>query len=215
MTDQARTREDIAQALPRLSDGEKLLLQVHLEEYRALMARNTSALQWQWALIPAAVIFLGLVANSWDRLDHRLLAWSSVAAVQAAMILASHLGWDLYGVIDYIETDLRRCVQGLLYRAMQPPQEVRFWGYEVYRTRQRGTRPLWWEWTSVGCAPILVCVIAATRRPFSAWDWCGLIVNVLLLTFLVYKTWSMVSLRARWSGSLRQQLGEGTAKNEA
>ncbi len=197
--------EDAAR-MPPVSEARKLVLQVHLNEYQALMARNTSSMHWQWLLIPAAVVFLSLTANVWDRIDHRLLVWGATMAIQTAIVLANKLGWDQYNNIVYIETDLRLRIQEILGRGLQGSRGVSFWGYELYLMHQRGDHPLWWECTSASLAPILIVLAVVTSYPFTPWDWCGLVLNLLLLAFLVYKTLSMVKLRWKWCESLREHV---------
>jgi hypothetical protein len=203
MTMQSHPREDSGQELQRRTEADRLVLQAHLAEYKVLKARNTATMQWSWALIPAALVFLGLVCNAWQLMDHRLLVWGAAAGIQVIVLISVYQAYDHCMNIAYIETDLHDAVTKLLRRASPGVLAGSFWDYEAYNARTRGEYALWWEWMPVVFLPVLVTVVTLMTVSFSLWDWRGFAVNLLILALATRKTLGVKRARKTWYGGLQ------------
>ena len=196
---------------PELTNGETSLLQIHLAEYNALMARNTSSMHWQWMMFAAAIVFLTFLASAWSQgwiKGNLWLASCGAVLIQISVVLANTLTWGQYQKVLYIEKFLRPCVDRILSVEPIANQIRAFWGYESYLVKQRDHYIwhgvfLWWEWLSTLIALIVLFGLMYIYHSLSSWDPFGLCVNGEIILFLIYKTHHAVKLRSEWVEHLK------------
>lgn len=167
----------------------QLLIQLHVAEYQALTNRCTYWISLQFAAVSVLLVYLGLVATVWNSLNHAFLIWGSAVVGQIVAIVWLQLLSEQYRVIRYLETVLRPMVNPLINEASS------FWGYEPHLAEDRGTHPVWWEYSMTVPMLFIIVILIWLRRPFSSGDYFGLLLNIILFGFLVWQNVSSVNIR--------------------
>jgi hypothetical protein len=191
----------------------QLLIQVHLAEYQALMARATNYIAMGAATWPLGVSLLGFItaffALLWQHLTEAqiqkfsffIVGWLSVFAIQLAFIFWTFLVREQYKTALYLETKLRPLVQDLV-------QTPNFWLYEKKLpelTMSHKSLRLLHKWlelqTELWVFLLFVVVILYriyTAHGFGFWDWIGVAGNVVAFVLLVYWAVAVAKLRQQW-----------------
>ena len=120
-------------ATPKLQpelDNSKAL-QLHLEEYKALVNRSTALIGQMFTVMGIGFVYLGYVINNWlpKMLDHRPELWPGLLVEQIILLLWLALRHTELGITVYIETTLRSLCE--------PTPELRttFWRYRHFVDR--------------------------------------------------------------------------------
>lgn len=196
----------------------QLLIQVHLAEYQALMARSTNYIAMGAATWPLGVSLLGFLtaffALLWQHLTeaqiHKyrffIVGWLSVFAIQLALIFWTFLVREQYKTALYLETKLRPLVQDLV-------QTQNFWLYE--RKIPELTMPdktilpklfrLLHKWLELQTELWVFILFVATilyriytAHGFGFWDWLGVAGNAVAFVLLVYWAVAVAEIRQQW-----------------
>lgn len=184
--------ENVSKTAPLIPP--EAVLQLHISEYQALTNRNTYLVTLQFSLWPILLVFLTLVVQVWNSVDHRLLVWGAALAVQLVGAAWIQLIWEQLNNINYLEERVRPLIrQSLAYGS--------FWEYEAYLAQERGGVFLGDYWLTL-IAVLVLPVIAIVNPPFIAVNVCGLAGNLGGLVFLLWKTKELIQLRRRLSRSM-------------
>jgi hypothetical protein len=196
----------------------KLLIDVHLAEYQALMARATNYIAMGAATWPLGVSLLGFfmafLALLWQHLTEAqvqeysffIVGWLSVFAIQLVLIFWTFLVREQYKTVLYIETRLRPLVQDLV-------QTPNYWLYEKKLQEltmspktmsHKCLRELhrWLElqtefWVFTLFSAVIVYRIY-TAHHFASWDWIGVTGNAVAFVVLAYWAAAVAKLRQQW-----------------
>jgi hypothetical protein len=179
----------------------RFLLDIHLNEYQALMTRSTYYVVMSTAIWPLIFLYLGLLATAWQHLPAKeygfpLIVWAGGFGVQLALWFWTFLVCEQYKTVLYIERNLRPLVQALVGTPT-------FWQYEPFLKQQRRT-PLsrWLElqtefWVVISIITAVLVRILMSHH-FTLWDWIGLAVNVVVLAILILLAVSAAKTRHQW-----------------
>lgn len=174
---------------PTVPDGQtSYLIQLHIAEYQALTTRNTYWMTMQFALFPMLLLFMALVAQLWNSLDHAVLLWGSALVAQLIVVVWYQAGWEQYNNVRYMERELRPSITNLL-------RENEFWKYELYLRQQRSRILVWWEYPASFSSFVVLLVIAQLRRPWLALDYYAFAINALMFIFIVWLNINLVRTR--------------------
>ena len=95
------------------------LLQLHLEEYKALSHKSTALIGQMFTVMAIGFGYLGYLINNWQTstLDHRPILWPGVLVEQIIIFFWLALRYSELGITVYIETELRMlCEPTLAFR---------------------------------------------------------------------------------------------------
>ena len=169
------------------------LLEVHIAEYQALMNRNTAWITVQYAMWPILPLYATLAATAWNSthtsIGRGAFLWGGVLVLEVLVFIWQYSAFEQYNTILYLQTELKPTVQ-------TASAEPRFWMYEEFQARQRGRRPMWWEYMGASSAVVACGAIGIHRlRWWQTLDWAALFSASAFAGVLVVKAFQLVSLR--------------------
>jgi hypothetical protein len=167
----------------------KALLQLHIAEYEALMARTSNALLIQAGLLPIIPVYLYLVAQLSPKVfDQGFLSWTAWVGSQViATVWSNNLG-EHYTVIKYLECNLRPKIEKLFE---VEGKDLQFWWYERYLDDNRAVDIKIWNYVIPAIEAMMFVVVLIYRLKFvlsfHAWDDAGCVVSATLI-WVSYKS---------------------------
>lgn len=197
------------------SENEVVIINLHVAEYQALTTRNTYLVTLQFSLWPVLLLFLTLVSQVWNSIPkepntptpdqaHRVLVWSTAAALQLIGAAWVQLAWEQLSNLIYIEEHVRSDISHSLVGS-------KFWQYEVFLAKQRGSAFVGDYWLTVGTI-VLIPLLIVFAMPFMWIDYIGLGASMFLCAFLVIKTIGAMNLRRELAARLLRPV-ETQARN--
>lgn len=171
------------------------IVQLHVAEYNAIMARNVNWLtliSGTWALLFAFVGTLAVIPESVRHaIDPRVLAWGSVAVILTIIGQYYGLTAEQYRGILYIQQRLRPQLKALT-------GDGEFWNWEHWIHGFRSSHsPIWWEGGPL-LVPLVAIAFAAKDRLGAtvAWqDWVAFATAILGLAFEARFAWNVARIR--------------------
>ena len=97
-----------------MSDVQKLQVQAYFSEYQAMMARVNWFMSLQFIPLTPLVAFLAIVGAVYRFLEPHLIAWTTAAVVEVAVLVYYFSLHEVYNHIRYIEVTLKPRVAALL-----------------------------------------------------------------------------------------------------
>lgn len=186
------------------------LLQVHLNEYQALMTRATYYVVMSTAIWPLIFLYLSLLMTAWHRFSEQgnaveygfpLIAWGGGFGVQLALWFWTFLVCEQYKTVLYIERPLRRRIEALV----GTPE---FWQYEPFLKQQRQAPVAKWLelqtefWVVVSIVAVVVARVLISHH-FTFWDWMGLTLNLVVLVIITSLAVVAAKTRHKWESMLQ------------
>lgn len=168
------------------------LLQLHLYEYQALTNRCTYLITMQYALWPTLFISLSLLAPLWDSHSHSFLLWAGLFFAQLVSLGWYFTGCEIYITVDYLE-------RGLKPQLEQMTSGERFWGWEPWLARIRGSGVQWWECWVTCFVSVLFCLLVLLLPPWVHGYWLGFLLNSAALALIVLLNVKLTRIRQRFS----------------
>ena len=141
-----------------------------------------------YAIWTVVVIYAALAAQVWRSFPRPFMLWGSGIVLQIMMIALVQLLIEQYQIVRYVEARLRPLVQSIVGDAL-------FWQYEAWLGKGRTRAPMIWEYPVAPGIAVAVIVAAIISWPFSAWDYGGLTVNLVLLCTVVLRTYAAIRTR--------------------
>ena len=192
---------------PPPSNHDAILINLHIAEYQALTTRCTYWITMHFALLSVIPIYLTVVAAIWfsgSSIDRRLLFWGSGLILQTLGWIWMQTQGEQYLAVLYMEEVLRPAVKRVI-------NKNQFWCYEPYLAKLRVSTsfsplisPSNWEFPPVVIATLMVvgAFIYISRSGawvISGYGWVGLVLYLLFLILLWWKTISLRSKRTKFS----------------
>jgi hypothetical protein len=172
------------------------LLKLHIAEYAALTTRNNNWVTIQLGIWSVIILYLTAAVGAWAyfsqlRLNYGIyIVWGSGAVIQLTIAVLYFTIGEIYLNVYYIESRLRPLVSNLV-------QGRPFWGYEAFLARDSNREVMDWAATAAVLAALLVAALirhAFTNRQ----ELVGLLANLPLSAFLVWRTVAYAKLRKRF-----------------
>ena len=173
-----------------ITKREELLLNLHIAEYSALMARATNWLTLESGIWLLMVGFVAILPNLWNSLPQHLIVWGSFGVLLIMLFVWSNMTYDHYTSVRYIEHELRSSIIGVIGPA-------RFWRYEAFIAPTRPkNQPFWFEAAPAFGSFGVLAALAAYRFPRrQPWDYIEFGIDLLLWCFYLWFTLRMVKVR--------------------
>ncbi len=188
-------------------DERNALLQLCLAEYQALTTRCSYWIVLQIGLLPVVPVYLVLAVTVWQSgvIIREVVLWTTLAGLQLIALLWAQTMIEQFAIVKYIECYLRRILETVVDGDL-------FWGYEPYLVMHRPVKSIYGGLS----VPFLIVVVLAVTlicrlKEFSRWDFCGVVVNLMLLVIVCWSTYTAGKLQREWSKSdkmLAQKLDE-------
>jgi hypothetical protein len=165
------------------------LLQLHVSEYQAIVARNSVWQSMQAGFVPLLLVFYALIAQLWSTVDHAVLAWLSLLVFELVSFVFGQTTLEVYDNVRYVETVLRPALKNLLGTDA-------FWMYERWVRPRRLKFAFWYEaLPTILTLPALGVTSAWRYGERALGDWLAFATCIVLYLLLVLLNIRMVRTR--------------------
>ena len=155
------------------------LVNLHIAEFNALMARNTN-----WILIVSASFMplaLGTFSFIIDDKSSGIRIWGSVTAMHIFALASFFAAREQINNIAYIESVIRPKLNALYPKIVI--EKNRVWEYELRLAKQRGESVLVWDFLPLFATVGMVVLAEAVRERHECYD---LLLGAIFLAINVY-----------------------------
>jgi len=167
------------------------LVQLHVAEYQALTARNTSWQTLQAGLGPLLLLFYALVAQVWQSQDHATLVWVSVLVLEFVSLVFCQAALEGYNNVRYLETKLRPALVEVLGTNA-------FWMYERWIPWHRPGVVWWYEASPAGFSLLALGAAVYWCSPANPLGWLAFAAGAGMLLLLAVISTTMIRTRREY-----------------